>query len=296
MRTYLLLTLCVLFWAGNFVLGRFIKDDISPFEMAFFRWFFVLVIVSPILIIRFQNIYKVFKQNYFILLVLSGLGITAFNTFVYIALTLTTSTNALMINSTVPILILVLSFFILKQKLILHQLLGIVLSTFGVSFLILKGDMSNIISLSFNEGDLWIMFSSLCWAFYSVLIKFKPKALNNFELFATVVFLGFIILLPIYLYQGYSLQHEIDILKSNYLSFLYTSVFASCLSYYFWHYGIDHIGASKTGQFTHLMPLFGTTLAYIFLDEQLMFYHLIGALLIAFGIYLSLFYKKATIR
>ena len=233
MRTYILLTLCVLFWAGNFVLGRFIKDDISPFEMAFFRWFFVLIIVSPILIIRFKNIYKVFKQNYFILLVLSGLGITAFNTFVYIALTLTTSTNALMINSTVPILILVLSFFILKQKLIFHQLLGIILSTFGVSFLILKGDMANIISLSFNEGDLWIMFSSLCWAFYSVLIKFKPKALNNFELFATVVFLGFIILLPIYLYQGYSLQHEIDILKSNYLSFLYTSVFASCLSYYF---------------------------------------------------------------
>ena len=61
MRTYILLTLCVLFWAGNFVLGRFIKEDISPFEMAFFRWLFVLFIISPILIFRFKNIYKVFK-------------------------------------------------------------------------------------------------------------------------------------------------------------------------------------------------------------------------------------------
>lgn len=296
MKTYILLTLCVLFWAGNFVLGRFIKEDISPYEMAFFRWLFVLVIVSPILIIRFQNIYKTFKKNYLILLTLSALGITAYNTFLYIALTMTTSTNALMINSTVPILVLVLSFLILKQKLILHQLFGIVLSTFGVSFLILKGDISNILSLDFNQGDLWIMLSSLSWAFYSVLIKFKPKTLNNFELFAILVFLGFIILLPIYLYQGYSFQHELVILKSNYLSFIYTSVFASCLSYYFWHYGIDHIGAAKTSQFVHLMPVFGTTLAYIFLNERLMSYHLIGAIFIALGIYLSLFYKKESLN
>jgi len=296
MRTYIFLTLCVLFWAGNFVLGRFIKDDISPFEMAFFRWLFVLLIVSPILIIRFKNIYKVFKQNYLLLLVLATLGITAYNTFLYIALTMTSSTNALMINSTVPILILILSFFILKQKIILHQFWGILLSTLGVIFLILKGDVSNILSLSFNQGDLWIIISSLSWAFYSVLIKFKPKELNNFELFAILVFLGFIILLPIYLYQGYSLEKEINLLISNYLAFTYISVFASCLSYYFWHYGIDHIGASKTGQFVHLMPLFGTSLAYIFLNERLMVYHLIGAILIAFGIYLSLFYRKATIR
>ena len=260
--------------------------------MAFFRWLFVLFIISPILIFRFKNIYKVFKQNYFILFILSIIGITAYNSIVYFALTITTSTNALMINSTVPILILILSFFILKQKLILHQILGIILSTLGVSFLILKGDLSNILSLNFNQGDLWVMLSSFGWALYSVLIKFKPKALNNFELFATLVFLGFILLLPVYLYQGYTLQQELNILKSNYLSFIYISVFASCLSYYFWHYGIDHIGASKTAQFVHLMPIFGTTLAYLFLGERLMYYHFVGAILIALGIYLSLFYKK----
>ena len=292
MKTYVYLTLCVLFWSGNFVLGRFIKDDITPFELSFFRWFLVLIIISPVLAIRFKNILKVFKTNYLILIILASLGISAYNTFLYIALTMTTSTNALMINSIVPILILVLSFLILKQKLILHQIFGILLSTLGVSFLILKGDLANILSLQFNQGDLWIVLSSLSWAVYSILIKFKPKGLNNFELFATLVFLGFIILLPIYLYQGYTLAHEIAIFKSNYLSFIYISVFASCLSYYFWHYGIDNIGAAKTGQFVHLMPLFGTILAYILLDERLMFYHFIGAVLIAGGIYLSLFYKR----
>ena len=75
--------------------------------------------------------------------------------------------------------------------------------------------------------------------------------------------------------------------------FLYVSIFASISSYYLWHYGIDKIGASKTAQFTHIMPISGIILASIYLDETLEIYHLIGAILIAFGIYLSLFYKKA---
>jgi len=162
----------------------------------------------------------------------------------------------------------------------------------GVLFLILQGDFSNILSLTFNNGDLLIIISSILWATYSVFVKFKPKDLNNFEFFATIVFLGFFMLLPFYLMQGYTIQREIKIFQANYLIFLYISVFTSCLSYYFWHYGIDTIGASKTGQFVHLMPIFGITLAYIFLGEKLMLHDFLGVVLIAVGIYLSLFYKK----
>jgi len=295
LKTYFFLILCVLFWSGNFILGRYINEEIEPLELAFFRWFFVLIIVSPILILKFTHIYQSIKNNYFILLFLSALGISTYNTFVYIALTMTTSTNALIINSIVPILILVLSVFILKQKILFHQIIGILLSTLGVIFLVLKGDFTNIFSLNFNHGDLFIIVSALSWAFYSVFVKFRPKELNNFEFFATIVVLGFIILVPFYLYQGYSIERELLLLQSNYLVFLYISVFASCLSYYFWHFGIDHIGASKTGQFVHLMPLFGTILAYVFLDETLLFYHISGAFAIALGIYLSLFYKRVQI-
>ncbi|PNV82814.1 MAG: hypothetical protein C0627_08600 [Sulfurimonas sp.] len=88
------------------------------------------------------------------------------------------------------------------------------------------------------------------------------------------------------------MQKELEVLKHNYLIFLYVSIFASITSYYLWHYGIHKIGASKTAQFTHLMPIFGIILASIFLKETLEIYHLLGGVLIAFGIYLSLFYKR----
>jgi drug/metabolite transporter (DMT)-like permease len=291
-KTYFLITLCVLFWSVNFVIGRFIKDDITPLELAFFRWFFVFLIISPILILRYKNILNSLKENFKILTILAILGITAFNTLLYVGLTVTTSTNALIINSTVPILVLLMSYFILKQKINLYQTLGILLSTFGVLFLMLKADISNILTLQFNQGDILVIISSTTWALYSVLIKFKPKDLNDFEYFAIIVTIGLILLLPFYLSQGYSVQKELEVLKHNYIIFLYVSIFASITSYYLWHYGIDKIGASKTAQFTHLMPIFGIILASIFLKETLETYHLLGGVLIAFGIYLSLFYER----
>ncbi len=295
-KTYSFLVLCVLFWSGNFVLGRFVKDDIEPLELAFFRWLFVLIIVSPILLKNYLKIYTVVKQNFWIVFLLSILGISSFNTLLYIGLSMTTSTNALIINSSIPILILVLSFFILNQNITISQTIGILLSTFGVLFLILQGEFKNIVYLDFNEGDIWVIVSSLIWALYSVLMKFKPKEFSDVEFFAVIVFFGFIALLPIYFYQGYELSHEIELLSANYLVFIYVSVFASTLSFYFWHYGIDKIGASKTGQFTHLMPLFGAFLAYIFLGEVLEIYHILGMIFIFIGIYLSSFYKAKTTK
>lgn len=257
--------------------------------MIFFRWLFVLILISPILFFNRAKIYNSIKNNFKILFILAILGITGFNTLLYIGLTTTTATNALIINSSIPMIILFLSYVILKQETNRKQLLGIVISTFGVLFLILKGDINNILSLKFNAGDFWILASSFAWAIYSIYVKYRPKELNDFEFFSTIVLIGFIFLLPIYLYQGYKIEHEIYLVQTYYLEFLYVSIFASLLSYYFWNKGVKEIGANKTGQFTHLMPVFGSILAYIFLGETLMFYHIIGMILIGVGIYLSLF-------
>ncbi len=292
-KVYILLALCVLFWSGNFVLGRFIKADIQPVELAFFRWLFVTLLILPsFYFISIKKLWNVFTQNIVIMLVLALLGITLFNTVLYTALQTTTATNALLINSITPIIILVYAYFILKTNITKIQVIGVILSTLGVILLILKGDIYSILSLEFQQGDLWIIVSANVWALYSVLVKFKPKELNYIELFVALVLIGFILLLPLYFYQGYSWEQELQKLQDYWYFFLYVSFFASILSYYFWHIGIEEIGADKTGQFTHLMPLFGSTLAFIFLGETLKSYHIIGAIFIAVGIYLSLFLSK----
>ncbi len=292
-RVYILLALCVLFWSGNFILGRFVNENIKPLELAFFRWLFVFIFIIPIIYkLDIKRLFTIYKKNFFLLTTLAILGITCFNTFLYIALQTTTATNALLINSTIPILILILSFIILKTTISKYQTIGIILSTLGVIFLVLKGDVLNFSNIKLTKGDFWIIASSFTWAIYSTIIKLKPKELNHIELFVIIVFLGLIFLTPFYLIQGYTINKEIELLKNNWYFFLYVSIFPSLLSFYFWHIGIDEIGAEKTGQFTHLMPIFGSTLAFVFLGERLQFFHLVGAVFIALGIYLSLFIKR----
>jgi len=283
---------CVLFWSGNFVIARFIHDDISPIELVFFRWFGTLIALSPLLFIHRKKIFSSIKNNFLIMIALSLLGISGYNSFVYLGLQTTTATNALLINSSTPIMIILLAAGILKQKMSLFQIIGIGLSTLGVIFLVLQGDFTKISSLGFNPGDIWIVIAGLSWALYSVLMKYKPKDLRALEFLSAIVFLGSIVLLGIYLYSGYGFSTGITAVGNNYWVILYLVIFPSILSYIFWHKGIDEIGADKTGQFTHLMPIFGSILAFIFLNETLELFHLMGMVLIGFGIYLSLFLKK----
>ncbi|WP_333804573.1 DMT family transporter [Sulfurospirillum sp.] len=296
MQVYVLLVLCVLFWSANFVLGRFVAGAIEPWELAFFRWLGVFVVTLPFLLLHAKKIWGALKNHFGILMLLSALGIAAFNTLLYIGLQKTTATNALLINSSIPIIILFLSFVILKTTISLRQIVGIVLSTLGVVFLVLKGDVQSILMLSFNAGDFWVIASSLCWASYSVLVKFRPSTLSNFEFFITTVALGVVMLLPFYLVQGYSLDREIRVVMDYAWAIAYVVLVTSILCYYLWHKGIAQIGADKTGQFTHLMPLFGSFLAYIFLGERLEWYHLGGIILIFGGIYLCLFAKKVNVH
>jgi len=282
-----------LFWSGNFVLGRFIKDDISPIELAFFRWFFVAIFLLPSLFfIDIKRVIHLIKSNFIVVSFLAILSVSLYNTVLYLALQSTTATNALLINSSTPLIIIILSSIILKSHISKIQILGILISTFGVSFLILKGNFESLASIEFHEGDFWVMFTGFAWALYSVLLKFKPKGYTNAELFVANMYVGFLFLLPVYLFQGYSIQSQISHVQNYWYFFIYISLFSSILSYIFWTNGIEKIGASKTGQFVHLMPLFGSILAFVFLGEKLQMFHITGAFFIGVGIYLSIFLMR----
>ena len=293
---YILVGLSVLFWSGNFVLGRMVRDDLQPLELAFFRWAFVCVMLLPALFfVNVRNVLRLIRSHFVVVSVLAILSVTFFNTILYTALRTTTATNALLINSSVPVMILILSALILKSGVTKRQVGGIFLSSVGVVFLILKGDVENAAALELSRGDVWMLLSSLVWALYSVLFRLRPAGFSDGELFVANMYLGFVYLLPLYLAQGYPLQSEVQRLFDDWPYFLYVSLFASILSYLFWNRGIDRLGAAKTGQFTHLMPLFGAILAYLFLGETLKFYDIVGAALIGAGIYTSLFSAKPAV-
>lgn len=292
MKYYIFLILAVLFWSGNFITGRYISSSIEPMQLSFYRWFFVLILLLPYILINYKNLIRGFKKDSLLLIVFGAFGIAGFNTFLYYGLQTTTATNALLINSSTPIFIILISSIIFRTLITKVQFFGVIVSTIGVLYLILKGDINHILELKFTPGDLWIVAAALDWALYSVLLKFKPKDLSSFEFLTITTIIGVIILYVAFISQGFTL--EFSFLQNNDIlySLIYIVIFPSILSFYFWNMATIEIGANKAGQSAHLMPIFGAFLAYIFLDEVLQFYHMVGMILIALGIYLTMFFKK----
>ena len=290
MNIYALIVMAVLFWSGNFVLGRLVSPEIEPMQLALFRWALVLILLLPYIFLLQKVIFSAIKNNFLILLVLSFLGVTGFNTILYYGLQETTATNSLLINSSIPIIIIVLNTLFTKEPITFTQIIGVFLSTLGVIFLVIKGDISNLINFEFNKGDFWVILSSITWATYCILVKYKPNKLKAFEFISIITLLGFIMLFIIYFLMGNTVHFNFS--STVYSSILYMAIFPSLFSYYLWNRGIMEIGANKTGQVTHIMPISGSILAYVFLGENLERYHFYGIVFIAIGIYISLFYKS----
>lgn len=291
-KYHFLLLLAVLFWSGNFVVGRYISNEISAIELSFYRWFFVFVILIPYYVFNFKSINEYIKKYFLKLCFFAFISVTIFNTFVYIGLETTTATNALLINSSTPIIIILLSSLILKKHLNKIEILGVALSTFGVLYVILKGNISEILNLTITSGDLWILVAASIWALYSVLLKYKPKEIKALDFLFLIVFFGTFFLFILFYGSGYEFTSQIYENKKILYTLIYVAIFPSILSFYFWNTGIQEIGANKVGQYGNLMPIFGSVLAYFCLDEELHTYHFIGLFLVLIGIYLTQIYKS----
>ncbi len=277
----------VLFWSGNFVLARAMSLDIEPITLSFWRWMIALLVFLPFSIMALIRDWRIVRNNLPLMILMGALGVAAFNTFVYLGLRHTSATNALLINSFIPIFIIILTRIMLGVTMSLRKIIAVLISSLGVLLLVVKGDMQNLFALQINFGDLWILLAALFWALYSISLRWRPAGLSSSGFLLFTMLVGVVILIPFYLYvlsQGVYLE----INSPNLLTIAYVALFPSIGAFLLWNQGVKMVGAATAGQFIHLMPVLGTLMAVAFLGEQLYWFHVIGAAAIGAGVFLSL--------
>jgi len=284
--TYAALALTTLLWSSNFVIGRAIRDDVSPSTLNFLRWAIALLILVPVTL-RDLRAHRAALVRHWKLIALLGLtGIAAFQTLTYYALTKTTALNTILLLSLAPLLIVALSWLTLGERVTRGQAFGLVASLAGATVLILRGDITALVDLHFNAGDLWMLLAVLIWAVYSVLLKRRPAAVPPLALHTASVAAGTLAMLPLFGWQafdGSGLPSRVE----AWLAIGFVAVFSSALAHGLWVRSVATIGPNRAGVFIHLMPLFGGALAIFFLGEQLAGYHAIGAALVLGGVALT---------
>lgn len=282
---YALAMLPPLFWSGNFLIARLMRDTIPPVQMSFWRWSLALLMLVPFCWRPVADNWPRIRGNLPFLALLGAVGVTAFNCFVYAALHHTTIVNAALVNSLLPIVTFLLAYVLLKERLTSRQLAGIAVSLCGVIVVICKGDPTKLLSFVPNDGDILVFTGMSCWALYTVLVRRRPAGLPPMAFLGVTVFFGLLFHLPAVIWEhltegGFRLTVPIM------ASLVYFAAFPSILAYVFWNRSVAMLGPGKTGMFMHLLPPLSAILGFVVLGEPIAWFHVTSFAVIILGIWL----------
>jgi drug/metabolite transporter (DMT)-like permease len=282
---WILLILANLFWAGNIVLGRGLAGHVPPITLAYWRWTGAFLVAVGFAWPYLKRDAAVLLRHWRMMLLLSATGIATYNTMSYIGLTDTTALNVLLLQSAGPLVIILWAFALFGDRPTLWQAAGVLLSLAGVATIAAHGSLEVLLHLSLNRGDVWILVAMAIYGAYAALFRRRPAA-HPLSFLVAAMGLGSMMILPFYLWE-FAQGRRIEGSVPAWLGMAYIAVFPSFVAYLFFNRGIELIGAARAGQSWHLMPVFGSILAVLFLGETFYAYHAVGIAMIAGGILLA---------
>ncbi|RFU62448.1 DMT family transporter [Peribacillus glennii] len=289
MKKYYVLTFLILanlFWAGNYVFGKFVVAEMAPLQMTFLRWLIAIFLLFPIAHIIERPNWKIVWKQWKTLSVMAVLGIAGYNFLLYEALRFTTPMNASLVNSINPAIIVLFSSLLLKERISLKNGAGLLISLLGVLLVLTHGHLEQIFHLHFNRGDLLMLLAILVWTFYSIIgrtIKEAPPISAT----AVSVMLGLLMLLPFVLSSGLEFPES----RQAIAGMLYIGIFPSVGSFVFWNVALRQIGPSRAGIFLNLIAVF-TAILSLLLGNSITLVQILGGILVFIGVYLTSQLKK----
>ena len=284
---YLLLSLTSLFWSLNWVIGRAIVGHVTPLTLTFIRWVVAVTVMMPFAWPQIRAHWPVVRRNWKVIAWLGFWGTGLHNAFAYVGLQYTTATNGVILNSSIPIMIILLGWAIYRETITRMQAMGMGISLVGILAIVSRGDPAVLAHLEMNKGDLIVLFGMVFWAAYTVILRLKPAGLPGLALLACCGVVGVALLFPLMLFEMAFLDGRAEFTAATVAAMLYVGIFPSFVGYIFWNRGVAEVGPTVAGIFVHLMPAFGALLAWIFLDERIHAFHIVGIALILAGIALT---------
>lgn len=245
------------------------------------------MIILPFAIKTVIREWSITRRSWHYLFWVSLMGISLFNTFVYIAGHYTTAINLALIGTTSsPIMSIIMARIFLKERIGWMKLSGMLICIAGILFLLSKGDFKNLLSLKFSSGDAWMLLAAFCFAAYNILVRKKPPAISSLNFLFVTFLSGSILLFPFFLWEHYNAPVT-DWNARLTGSILYLGIGASVICFSIWNISISILGAGRTALFGNLIPVFSSLEAVIILNEEFSWVHVISMVVVFAGLLLA---------
>ncbi len=281
-NAYLLLFATMTFWGGNAVAGRIGAGEVSPITLTMLRWVFACSICFVLAHGQIRKDWPALKRAWPVLLGLGSVGFAGFNLMYYWALNYTTALNVAIIQAILPIMIIAMNFALFGHRLRWVQMLGVFVTMFGAAVIVAHGDLTSLLTLAFNRGDLIMVGALMFYAVYTVGLRYKPN-LHWLSILFGLSIGALLTVLPFFAAEvvwGNPRWPGID----GWLVVAYIAVFPSLIAQSCFMRAVELVGPNRAGAFVNLTPIMGSLLAILILGEQLEVYHVVALLLVFAGL------------
>jgi drug/metabolite transporter (DMT)-like permease len=282
--TFFLLLVSQALFGSNQIMGRLIEGAVPPIGLSFWRWILATLVVLPFTIKYIRKFGPIILQEWRIYVGMAFCLIVLGNTTIYIALNYTTAINAAIVSSVQPAITFALSWLFYREFVTKGQIFGAVIAIFGVFYIISQGNISVLINLKTNPGDIWMIISVIGFSMYAVLLKKLPPSVPAILTLNVIQCLGIFLLIPFYVWETlYSQPMVLD--KVTTVAVFWAGIMVAVAAIGLWNYTNLKLGANKASGTIHLRLIMITIMAIIFLGERLEFFHFIAFGIIMLGVF-----------
>jgi drug/metabolite transporter (DMT)-like permease len=281
--TYLALATAVLFWGLSFVATKIALQSFSPFCLIFFR-FFTAALFFIVLLWRtgFPSLTKKTLKSLLLLALMQPGLYFLFETF---GLQYTSATKTSLIIATIPVVVLVLSAFFLKERLRPINTLGVVVSLAGVALLVFGGRPQTALQ-GMMIGDMLICGAVLAASIYMIMTRRLGESLSSLQITGMQIIFGALLFLPFFLWDLPHLDWQ-SVTKDSLMALIVLTIFATIGAFLCYNFALTRIPAAQAAVCINGIPLVTACGAWVLLGETLTSMQFLGGALVLVAVFLA---------
>jgi len=282
---YVLLVFNMALWGGALVVARGVHELAPPMALTFWRWVVAALVLLPFVARKLYQELPLQPEARRSVYGICG-AMAAGTTLSVVAVNYTTAVNATVINGTQPAATALAAFFLVHERLSLRQMLGVASAFLGIIVMVSQASLGVLVQMDINIGDLVMLGAVICWSLYTVELHRATHLPSPEVLVFLIACTGVVFGLPLYLIEkSYFRSFESTAVTLSAVAYL--AVGSTVLAVYLWNAAVRAVGANRAAVFLNLIPVFGASLAIVFLGERLFAYHFIGGGLVIVGIFFA---------
>jgi len=278
----------IIYGVNHIVAKGVMPNKIGPSAFVFLR---ILGAALLFWIIKAFIKEKVEKKDFPLLILCGLLGVASNQMFFFHGLSLTSPIDASIIITAVPVMVLIFSTFLLKEKITLNKFLGIILGGIGAVILIWYGNRS--VGTSSVLGNIFVLINACSYALYMVLVKPLMKKYNPITIISWAFLFGFLFMFPIGI-QGILVTDFSAFTLNTYLTVAFVVLGTTFLAYLFNIYALSKVAPSVSGSYIYLQPvvsfimvgIYAFALGYQEYAQDINLLKIVSCLMVVAGVYL----------